>query len=235
MSSKTKWVSYVRVSSKEQGHSGLGLEAQTRAIAAHIAKAGGELVGRFEEVASGGDKPNAVEQDRPQFAAALRLAHRFNGTLIVSKLDRLSRTVATIAALIHEGTKLLVTEIPEASTLELHMRAVFAQEERSRISSNTKAALKVAKSRGVLLGSARKDHWKGREKLRAAGGAKGVAKSARVRLARWAPERAAAQAVAVELRAGGASLALIAKALNLGKHCTASGGQWVATQVLRLL
>lgn len=227
--SKRRWVVYTRVSTKEQGKSGLGLEAQEAAIAEFLAREGGEVLGRFQEVASGDD------DHRKGLQAAMALARRCRATLVVSKLCRLARVVAVVANLIRENVHFLVTEIPNASPLELHLRAAFAEEERNRIALNTKQALAAAKARGVQLGSARPGHWQGRESRRRMGLQLAAMKSAANRLAKWEAERRQAQEVAIRLRVEGASLAAIAQKLNEAGHLTAQGCQWKPMQVSRLL
>lgn len=150
------WIVYARVSTREQGKSGLGLEAQRQACEEHIAEEGGEIIASYSEVGSGGN------DDRPEFVKAIKLARRTGATLVVSKLDRISRAVALIANMLAEGIPLRIVEIPNASTLEIHLRAVIAQEERDAASKRTREALAIAKQRGVKLGSSRPGHWSGR-------------------------------------------------------------------------
>lgn len=227
--SKRRWVTYCRVSTKEQGRSGLGLEAQKAEIDAFLAREGGEVLASFQEVASGDD------DDRKGLQDAVALARRCRATLVVSKLCRLARVVAVIANLMRDGIDFLVTEIPNASPLELHLRAAFAQEERQRIASNTKAALQAAKARGVQLGSARPGHWKGREHRRQLGQQLATLNSAVSKRARWATEREQARTLAMQLRVEGASLQAVADKLNSAGHLTAQGCKWMPMQVARLL
>lgn len=145
-----KIVSYVRVSTTKQGQSGLGLEAQQQAVAQHIAVTGAELVGEYVEVESG----RKTDKARPQLAAALAQCKKDKAVLVVAKLDRLARNVHFISGLMESKVKFVALDMPEANELSLHIMAAFAEHEAKRISERTKAALAVAKSRGVVLGKA---------------------------------------------------------------------------------
>jgi DNA invertase Pin-like site-specific DNA recombinase len=155
-------IAYYRVSTREQGNSGLGLDAQRLAIS----KLGHTVVAEYTDIASG------RKDDRPQLAMALEHARKIGAALTVAKLDRLSRRVSFTAKLLEGQIAILVADQPEANVMLLHMLAVFAESEAKAISERTKAALAIAKKRGVLLGSARPGHWEGREHLR--GGANNV-------------------------------------------------------------
>ena len=224
-----KFVSYVRVSTDEQGKSGLGIEAQQHAIRQFIDNEQGVVVREFVEIASGDD------DDRPELAAALKLAKRTGATLLVAKLDRLSRVVAKIAGLIRQGAELRVVECANASTLELHIRAVIAQEERRMIAARTVAALQAAKRAGVKLGSSRVGHWEGREHLRAKGQQAATAVAAAKRHELRADTFAAAMPIATKLAADGSSLRHIADTLNAAGITTSRGNAWKAEQVKRML
>ena len=228
-SSTPKFVAYTRVSTDEQGADGLGIEAQQHAIRQHIESIGGILVSEFVEVASGDD------DDRPKLSAALKLAKRTGATIIVAKLDRLSRVVAKIAGLIRQGTELRVVECANASTLELHIRAVIAEEERRKIGERTRDALGAAKRRGVRLGSARPGHWKGREDRRALGQARATSAAAAARRDMRAETYALALPIAKRMNKAGDSLHSIAKHLNAEGITTPRGATWRATQVQRMI
>lgn len=231
MSSTTapKFVAYARVSTDEQGQAGLGIDAQQHGIRQHIESVGGMLVREFVEVASGDD------DERPQLAAALKLAKRTGAVLVVAKLDRLSRVVAKIAGLIRGGTELRVVECANASTLELHIRAVIAEEERRKIAERTKDALAAAKRRGMLLGSSRPGHWAGREERRTAGQQQATVKAAAARRELRAETYAEALPIAKQLNASGVSLRKIAEELNARGITTQRGATWRAAQVTRML
>ncbi len=227
--SPTKFVAYFRVSTYEPGPSGLGIEAQQHSTRAYVESIGGTMVREFVEIDSGDD------DDRPVLAAALKLAKRTNSVLVVAKLDRLSRVVAKIAGLIRQGTELRVVECANASTLEIHIRAVIAEEERRKIGERTRDALAAAKRRGVQLGSAREGHWDGRNDRRMAGAAAGSAKAAAVRRELRAETYGEAGPIAAAMKAAGASLRAIAERLNSDGLTTPAGSVWRAAQVHRLL
>lgn len=145
-----KIISYVRVSTQKQGASGLGLEAQKQAVESYINETGAELVAEFVEVESG----KKTDRDRPQLAEALKACKKHKTVLVVAKLDRLARNVHFISGLMQAKVKFLALDMPEATDLTLHVMAAFAEHESKRISERTKAALAVAKSKGVVLGSA---------------------------------------------------------------------------------
>src|SRR6478609_4947729 len=144
-------VAYVRVSGLKQGKSGLGLEAQKAAIEHFCAAEGYDITRTYVEVetAKGAD---ALER-RPQLRSALRQASAYKCSIVVAKLDRLSRDVAFISGLMSRGIPFIVTEIPNADPFMLHIYAAVAEQERTKISERTKAALAAAKARGVKLGN----------------------------------------------------------------------------------
>jgi DNA invertase Pin-like site-specific DNA recombinase len=142
----TKYVAYYRVSTESQGRSGLGLEAQRTAVAAHIARSSGEVVGEFVEVES------TRRKRRPQLEAALKLCRQSRARLVIAKLDRLARNVAFIANLMESRVDFIAVDNPHASRLVLHVLAAFAEHEREQIGERTRAALAAAKARGVKLG-----------------------------------------------------------------------------------
>lgn len=140
-----KFVTYLRVSTERQGQSGLGLEAQRAAVAAHVLGRG-EVVAEFVEVESG------KRADRPELARALAEAKRAGAVLLIAKLDRLARNVAFIANLLESGVEVTAADMPEANRFVLHIMAAVAEQEGRAISERTKAALAAAKARGVKLG-----------------------------------------------------------------------------------
>lgn len=140
------YVGYYRVSTKAQGRSGLGLDAQTRVVR-RFSEEHGTLIGEFSDVESG------KNNDRVGLIKALSLARKSKATLLVAKLDRFSRKVSFISWLMEQRVELTVVEMPNASTFQLHIHAALAEEERRMISNRTKEALKAAKLRGVKLGT----------------------------------------------------------------------------------
>ena len=152
INTSNKYVIYLRVSTKQQGDSGLGLEAQERDIDIFLNsynKGRFEILGKFKDVMSG---KGSVEE-RPTFKKAVELAKQHNATLLVAKLDRLSRDVETVARLI-KAVDIKVACMPYADKFQLHLYAALAEQERDFISARTKAALQAAKARGVKLGGA---------------------------------------------------------------------------------
>jgi len=138
----TKYVSYVRVSTKRQGDSGLGLSAQRESITQYLK--GAEVLKEFEEVESG--KIN----DRPQLTAALEHCGHTGATLIVAKLDRLSRDSCFLNNLMKSDIKFVIADFPTANKFMLQVFAALAEYERELISQRTKAALaRSTKPKGV--------------------------------------------------------------------------------------
>ena len=144
-------IGYVRVSTKGQGASGLGLEAQESAINAYAAQSDAKALRLYVEIESG------RKSDRPQLASALAHAKRSKATLIVAKLDRLSRNVAFLSALMEAKVDFVACDNPAANKLTLHILAAVAEAEAEAISTRTKSALAAYKARGGKLGAARKE------------------------------------------------------------------------------
>ena len=140
------FVAYLRVSTRDQGRSGLGLAAQKAAIERFLG-AEHRLIAEFVEIQSG-RKDNRVELKK-----AISLARREKASLLIARLDRFSRRVSFIAGVVDQGVHLTVAELPNATDFQLHIFAALAQEERRVISQRTKAALVEAKRRGVKLGA----------------------------------------------------------------------------------
>lgn len=216
-------VAYYRVSTDEQGRSGLGLDAQRHGVEALCASRGWTIVEAFTEIESG------KRNDRPELLAALHHAEVTNSVLVVAKLDRLSRNVAFLAALQDSRTRFLAADMPEANELTVHIMAAVAQAERKAISKRTKEALAAAKARGQKLGNPN-----GAAAIRRAGKGNGAAIAAAVadadaHAARLAP-------VIAKLRQDGhASLGRLADELNKGGFATPRGGKWYPTSVRNLL
>ena len=145
-------VTYIRVSSEQQGRSGLGIEAQKAAIARFTADHGFEPVAEHVEVETG--KGCDALDRRPQLAAALKRAKTEKCPVIVAKLDRLSRDVAFISGLMAQRVPFIVAELGvDTDPFLLHIYAALAEKERSLISARTRDALAAAKGRGVQLGN----------------------------------------------------------------------------------
>ena len=145
--SSLKLVAYERVSTARQGRSGLGLEAQRRAIDDYAVATGAQVLARFTEVESG------HRADRPELDAALQLARLTGATLIIAKLDRLSRNAAFLLTLRDAGVRFVACDMPQANDLTVGIMALVAEAEREAISRRTRDALAAAKARGVRLGN----------------------------------------------------------------------------------
>jgi len=214
-----KAIGYIRVSTARQGRSGLGLEAQQAAIVAYVRQDGFELVETYTEVQTGAGS-DALER-RPQLAAALKHARRLHLPLVVAKLDRLSRDVAFISALMAQRVEFIVAELGRQSdAFVLHVWASLAQKERELISSRTKAALAAANARGVRLGRRSKRELRSIGKMGNA--AVRDAAAARDEAVRWAIEPLFAQ---------GLTLRAIAAKLTERKVLPARGDAWHASAV----
>ena len=213
-------VAYTRVSTRRQGDSGLGLEAQREAIAGLSAATARPVIAWYTEVESG------KRSDRPELARALAHAKRSRAALVVAKLDRLARNVAFLSGLMEAGVEFVACDQPSANRLTIHILAAVAEDEARRISERTKAALAAARARGVTLG---------RDNLTDPGRARGRAESARVRSVRVAEDLAPLLPIVRELHAAGLSQQAIADRLNAGGHLTRTGRPWHQVAVRRLL
>lgn len=222
-------IAYYRVSTKQQGQSGLGLEAQRTAVEAYGKASGASIQAVYTEVESG------KRADRPKLAAAIAHARRSKAKLVIAKLDRLARNVAFLSALMDSGCDFLACDNPNANRLTIHILAAVAEDEALRISQRTKAALAAASARGTALGSNRAGHWDGRESARLEGAKKGNAVSAEVRRQNAMAAVADLVPTMKELRGKGKSFGKIAEHLNTTGQQTARGGNWTATAVKRVL
>lgn len=147
---KPKFVAYLRVSTDRQGKSGLGLEAQRTAVHQFVAQRGGEIIApEYREIESG--KVN----NRPELEKAMKRCRLTGATLLVAKLDRLSRNAAFLMTLRDSGVEFVAADLPEANTMTVGVMATVAQHEREMISKRTKAALQAARARGKKLGGLR--------------------------------------------------------------------------------
>lgn len=222
-------IAYYRVSTKQQGESGLGLEGQETAVQSYARQTGATIKASYVEVESG------KVADRPQLAKALAHARRSKATLCVAKLDRLSRNVEFLARVMNSAVEFIACDNPAANRLTLHVLAAVAEAEAKAISDRTKAALAAAKARGTLLGSARPGHWNGNEAARLAGLKKARAVAVKVRQAK-ADEAYTDLLPTIEaLKAEGLSLRDIAAKLDTEGHTTRRGRPWNPVQVSRVL
>jgi DNA invertase Pin-like site-specific DNA recombinase len=217
-----QFVTYLRVSSDRQGRSGLGLEAQREAVARHAAATGGDVVAEFVEVESGRRSIN-----RPQLAAALAACRARRCVLLIARLDRLARNVHFVSGLLEAGVEFVAADLPSITRFTIHILAAVAEEEARLASTRTKAALAVAKARGVWLGNPRLQPGTAAFARIAADAKRAQAKA---RAADLAP-------VIAEIRAAGiASFGGLSRALAARGVPTLSGrGRWDPSTVRRML
>ena len=217
-------VAYYRVSTSEQGRSGLGLEAQKAAVDDYLRRIEAILVAEFTEVESG------ARNDRPQLQAALGRAKLSNATLVIAKLVRLSRNAAFLLTLRDAGTDIVAVDMPNANAVTVGIMAVIAEEERRLISERTKAAMKAAKARGVKLGNPN-----GAEAFRRTG-MRGSIIGSEANKANAQRRAESLREIVNEVRMqGAASYAAIARALNDRHIATRTGKHWQASAVKLLM
>jgi len=217
-----KFIAYYRVSTNKQGKSGLGIEAQQASVADYLATTSGELVNEFIEVQSGKDN------QRPELTKALRKCRLTGATLVIAKLDRLSRNAAFLMNLQESAVNFICCDMPEANTLTVGLMACMAEYERKRISENTKAALKAAKARGVKLGNPRLDEVRYTDTTKA--NRKRSEKAKEFNESMYATIEEMQNKIDIPL-----SLRSIAELLNDEGYTTARGKAWQATSVMRVL
>lgn len=213
------FIAYLRVSTDKQGEQGHGIHAQRQAIENYIRGHLGELLEEFVEVESG------KKNDRPALQAAMNRCKVSRATLVIAKLDRLSRNLAFIANLMDAGIDFVACDNPYANKLTLHILAAIAEHEREMISRRTKEALAAAKARGVKLGGCRGTTVTDEIRRQAV---ETRQKKARGYAARVSP-------VIQEFLDTGHSLNGTAKALNRRQILTARGCSWTAKAVSRIL
>ena len=221
-----RFIPYYRVSTKRQGKSGLGLEAQQVDVSKLIAERNGGEIAHYTEIETG------KNPDRPELTKAIAHAKLSNATLVVAKLDRLARNVAFTAALMESKVDFVCCDCKGANTLTLHILAAVAQEEARLIGERTRKALAAAKARGVKLGSAREGAWAGREHLR--GFKKATERSATKRRAETDMRYVHLVPKLKELRAERHTLDEIARWLNDNGHFTRDGKAYTKPAVWRL-
>lgn len=209
-------VSYLRVSTKQQGRSGLGIEAQREAVARYMATTGATLLEEFEEHESG--KGFDALERRPQLRAAVALAKKRKAVLVIAKLDRLARNVHFISGLMETKVQFKSCDFPSADPFMLHVYASMAEAEGKRISQRISAALQAKKAKGGIVGNVA--NLRPHNTVRAE----------------------AAAAFAAELRPTidafkgyGMTQRDMVDALNRAGTRTAQGGQWSLMQLQRVL
>lgn len=219
---KQRFIAYMRVSTARQGQSGLGLEAQRRAITDFVSNRG-EVVAEFTEVESG------KRADRPELLKALHHAKVTGATLVIAKLDRLSRNAAFLLTLRDSGARFVAADMPDANDLTVGIMALVAQQEREAISRRTKEALQAAKARGTKLGNP-----KGAAPLlRARAGNDAAIRANRLKADTFAGDLAP---VICSLKVEGiTTLGAMADALNQRGMLTPRGATWHKSSVRNLL
>lgn len=200
----TRYIAYYRVSTSRQGESGLGIAAQRQAVADY---AGESVIAEFIEVESGG------KFKRPQLDAALACARQHKATLLIAKMDRLSRNAHLVSCLLESNVNFIAVDQPHATPLTIRILAAVAQEEREQIGKRVKAALTAAKARGVKLG--------------------GVQAGLREEINTF--DESILPVVQSIIDSGTTSATGIARELNNRAIRTRKGSMWQAVQVQRLL
>ena len=222
-SQSARFVAYERVSIARQGKSGLGLETQRRAIDDFIANHDAMLVGRYTEVESG------RKTHRPELDAALTLARLTGATLVIAKLDRLSRNATFLLTLRDSGVTFLACDMPEANDLTVGIMALVVEQEREAISRRTREALQAAKARGVKLGNP-----DGAEALRRAGKGGAALRATVTQNADQFAESLAPVVAAARAR-GKTTLRDLAGDLNAQGILTRRGRNWYVSSLRNLL
>ena len=218
-----KLVCYQRVSTVRQGTSGLGLEAQAIACTTYATMMSASIIATFTEIETG--KLNT----RPELSKALHLAKVTGATLVIAKLDRLSRNAAFLITLQDAGVKFVAADLPQANNLTIGIMALVAQQEAEAISKRTKEALQMAKRRGTVLGNPN--------------GAAALLRAAKGNIAAISVIQRNANNYATDLQPvidaikaeGIISLGRIAKALNERGILTPRRGTWHKTSVSNLM
>lgn len=211
-------VAYYRVSTRKQGESGLGLESQRQIVERFVS--GAKIIGEFTEVESG----RKSDKERKQLAAALDMCKQTGAVLVIAKLDRLARNLEFICSLQNSGVEFIAVDAPHANKMTVQILAAVAENEREAISARVKAALGIAKQRGVILGKP--------ENL--TDSARDLGLRARVKNALNDENNRKASALIEEMMRNGSSLNAIAARLNQRGFKTRRGKQFQAVQVQRL-
>ncbi len=214
------YIGYYRVSTKEQGVSGLGLASQQESVRRYISSVNGNLIEEFTDVASG------KADNRENLNNAIIACQKYKAVLVVKKLDRLSRGGFKIAVRLDElGIDYIESDSPNDNELLKNLKLAIAKDERQKISERTKAALAIRKSQGVKLGNLKNLTDEGRLKG-----------SEAMRLKKELNENnRRARAHAMTLRKDGMTLQQIAHELNTHGFQTSRGKEFSPTQVSRLL
>lgn len=212
-----RFVSYFRVSTVRQGVSGLGLEAQQKAVADYLNGGNWNVLASFTEVESG------RKNDRAELAKALAHCRLTGATLVIAKLDRLARDAYFLLGLQQAGVEFVAADMPFANRLTVGIMALVAEEEAKAISARTKAALAASKARGTKLGG-----WRGGPVVDGTLGAAAVVEQADAFASSVRPTIQAMKDEGLSLRA------IVARLTEQGIK-TARGGAWGVTTVRNVL
>lgn len=213
------YVGYFRVSTSEQGKSGLGLESQKYLVDNFIQSNKGTLINSFTEIETGTSK-----RKRTEIYKAIEFAKQNNAVLVIAKIDRLARNVFFVSSLMETGVEFVACDLPQATNFTIHLYAALAEMEAKLISERTKNALAEKKKQGYKLGSPQNLTQEGKEK-----GLEVIRQKARNNTA-----NIQSTALIIEYRAKGYSFDKIALKLNELNFGTANGKLHNSTSVYRL-
>lgn len=216
-----KYTCYYRVSTKKQGKSGLGLDAQETICKNYVSGQRGVIINSFVEIESG------KNDSRQKLLQAIEECKITNSILLIAKLDRLSRSVEFIFSLKNSGVNFVCVDMPELNTMTLGIFATFAQSERERISERITVALAEKKKKGVKLG--KPENLAGNF-----GKAYSNSLTTRQNNAMNNENNCKAGLLVVSLRNGGKTWSEITTALNKNGFKTRRGGMFGVTQAVRL-
>lgn len=220
-----RFISYLRCSTRRQNQSGLGLDAQREAVANFLSGGAWELLAEYKDVESG------KKDDRPELLKAIAHAKRTGATLLIAKLDRLSRDLALTANLMKSGVRFVACDCPEANDFTIHILGAVAEQERKNISSRVRVALRVAKEqRGVKLGNPNLT-----QADRKKGGKIGGSRTGKARRIAAMGEYVTVTPTILKLRQKGLSYEEIAAYLNDQGEATRQGQGFKAMTVKRIL
>ncbi|MFV8324496.1 recombinase family protein [Flavobacterium sp. ZS1P14] len=214
-----KFVSYYRVSRKEQEISGLGLSAQKSSVVKYVESQDGVIVQEFTEIETGTNKRERIEIHK-----AIQLAKNENAVLIIAKLDRLARNVSFVSSLMDAGIEFLAVDMPSANNFTIHIFSALAEQEAKLIGSRTRLALAELRKSGVTLGNPKNLNSDARAK-----GLKAIKENAINN-----DRNRQAQSVILSCKEKGMSYRQIAEYLNQLNFKTRYGNQFMATTVHQL-
>ena len=212
-----QFIAYYRVSTQRQGISGLGLDAQKQSVLSFLNNR--TLIAEMTDIETG------KNDNRPQLIKAIELAKQTNSTLLIAKLDRLSRNLTFVSTLMDAKVKFICADMPDANELTIHIFGALAQWERKRIGERTKGALEQLKLKGKKLGSPENFT----DAVRSMGPKKMIEK------ANCNPNNQKAKKLINLLNRDGKSLRHIAHELNEAGFKTSRGSQFKPEQVRRLI